>query len=88
MLHVLYCPSVNMDIHGLLEEVQRRATKMITGLEHLCCEGRLRGMGLLNLENASREDLTAAFQYLKAACMEAGEGQGHIVIGEGEFVLR
>jgi len=67
-------PQHKKDI-DLLEQVQRRTTKMMRGLEHLSCELRLRKLRLYSLvKSRFWGDLTAALQYLKAAHRKDGEG--------------
>jgi len=65
--HLKYCIQFwsphhrnNMD---LLRQVQRRATKMVRGVELLSCEDRLRKLGLfITQKKRFRKDLIAACQ--------------------------
>ena len=79
LLHLEHCihlwgPQHKKDMETL-EQVQRRATRMIKGMEHLFYDERLRELGLFSLKKRRLwGDFTAAVQYLQGAYRKAGEG--------------
>ena len=77
--HLDYCIQFWSTTHKkgmeLLEQVQRRTTKAIRGLEHLPCEDRQRELWFFSLEKKRLPGkLIAAFQHLKGAYRKAGQG--------------
>ena len=87
--HLEYCvqmwsPQYRRDM-DLLEYIQRRATKMIQGMELLFYENRLRKLKLFSLEKRRLQSgPIGAFQYLRRSYKKEG-GQTSFVAKQGEI---